>query len=76
VVGSVGLASAGSDILFTYTGDVLPSAEGWIIVGYPDSESMGAHIESGTLHITDLSTYLEQPSVIEKNGQFPMNTQM
>ncbi len=42
--------------LFTYTGDVLPSLDGWIIKNYSAYESTGAHIESGVLHFTDFST--------------------
>ena len=53
---SVGCASAGGIPLFTYTGDVLPSADGWIIVGYASYESTGAHVEDGVLHITDFSS--------------------
>jgi len=43
--------------LFTYTGDLLPSLDGWLIKNYPAYESTGAHIESGVLHFTDLNTY-------------------
>jgi hypothetical protein len=43
--------------LFTYTGDVLPSLDGWTIKNYPAYESTGAHIESGVLHFTDFYTY-------------------
>ena len=56
IVGSGGLASAASNTLFTYTGDVLPSADGWMIVNYPSYESTGAHIECGILHFTDFSS--------------------
>lgn len=43
--------------LFTYTGDVLPSLDGWTIKNYPAYESTGAQIESGVLHFTDFYTY-------------------
>jgi branched-chain amino acid transport system substrate-binding protein len=41
---------------FTYTGDVLPSADGWSIIWYEDYESTSAQIEGGVLHITDSSS--------------------
>jgi hypothetical protein len=47
----------GATELFTYTGDLLPSLDGWLIKNYPAYESTGAHIESGVLHFTDLNTY-------------------
>jgi len=43
--------------LFTYTGDLLPSLDSWLIKNYSAYESTGAHIESGILHFTDLNTY-------------------
>jgi hypothetical protein len=43
--------------LFTYTGDVLPSADGWSIMWYEAYESTCAQIEDGVLHLTDLYTY-------------------
>lgn len=39
--------------VFTYAGDVLPSALGWHIVNYASYESVGAHIENGMLYLTD-----------------------
>ena len=53
---SVECASAGGIPLFTYTGDVLPSADGWNIVNYPAYESTGTQIDDGVLHITDFSS--------------------
>jgi hypothetical protein len=47
----------GATEIFTYTGDILPSLDGWLIKNYPAYESTGAHIESGVLHFTDLNTY-------------------
>ena len=46
-----------NSLLFTYTGDVLPSADGWTIKNYPAYESIGAHVEDGVLHFTDYYTY-------------------
>jgi len=43
--------------LFTYTGDKLPSSDGWAIVNYPAYETTGVSIVDGTLHINDQNTY-------------------
>lgn len=71
VVGSVGTASTASDTLFTYTGDVLPSADGWMIVNYPSYESTGAHIECGILHFTDFSS--GSGSAIDYRREWPVS---
>ena len=44
-------------LLFRYTGDVLPSADGWSIMWYENYESTCAQIEDGVLHLTDPYTY-------------------
>ena len=50
---SVGCASAGGIPLFTYTGDVLPSEDGWSIVWYEAYESTCSQIEDGVLNLTE-----------------------
>jgi hypothetical protein len=60
----MGMASSVSAIipsdslpLFTYTGDMLPSSDGWRILAYPTYETTGTTIVNGTLHINDPNTY-------------------